>query len=100
MQQPHVFALAIALTGCATARPTHTVLSTQTATETIAQSLARTSTPVPTFCVVDGREASCRDVLRMVSSQVESVEVLDGRTAAAAYGERANAGVLVVATKR
>ena len=100
MRQPHVVALAIALSACATARPTHTSPPTQTATETIAQSLARTATPVPSFCVVDGREASCRDVLQMVSARVDSVEVLDGRTAAALYGERANAGVLVVSIKR
>lgn len=89
------FALALALAGCMTMRPTHTAAPAPT----LAESFAATATPVPTFCIVDGQESSCRDVLQMATARIENVDVLKGNAAAALYGSRARGGVVVVSTK-
>jgi TonB-dependent SusC/RagA subfamily outer membrane receptor len=95
MRQATVVGLALALAGCATTQPGRSA----TPAPTSAQSRPAAATPAPALCIVDGQESSCQDVLQMPRDRIESVEVLKGRAAAALYGSRAAAGVIVVTTK-
>jgi TonB-dependent SusC/RagA subfamily outer membrane receptor len=57
----------------------------------------------PSMCILDGQEAKCDDVLKMLKNdkgRVEKVEILKGALAASLYGALATNGVLVVSTPR
>ena len=52
------------------------------------------------FYFIDGRTASRRDVERLGSDSIQSIEVLKGSAAIARYGSDAVAGAILVSTKR
>jgi beta-lactamase regulating signal transducer with metallopeptidase domain len=57
---------------------------------------------MPNLCIVNGKEAKCDDVVRMLKNDhnhIENAETLEGAAAARLYGDRAYSGVLVVTSR-
>ena len=87
-----VLAFGLSIGGCTTAQP----IRANGPMVTSAQAM-------PSLCILDGEEAKCDDVLKMMKdneSRIERVEILKGALAASLYGVRSNNGVLVVLSRR
>lgn len=90
-----VLALALVLTACSSDR------LTGVAAENAArqyQSRERAFREEPLF-FVDGKEVSATVARAMVPTTIETIEVVKGAAAVAAYGERASRGAVIITTK-